>query len=57
MRPQLVSNFPALYENSLPCTQQPATCPYPQISPVQVLPFYLLKIRFNIILPIYDHVF
>jgi len=57
MRPQLVSNFPALYENSLPCTQQPATCPYPQISPVQVLPFYLLKIRFNIILPIYDQAF
>jgi hypothetical protein len=40
-------------EGSLPCPQEPATCPYPepdQSSP-RPPPSYFLKIHFNIILP------
>jgi hypothetical protein len=40
-------------EVSLPRSQQPATCPYPQPDqPNHVLPSYFFQIHFNIILPL-----
>jgi hypothetical protein len=50
---QLVKKFPTFYgtQGSLPHSQEPATCPYPepdQFSPCP--PSYFLKIHFNVIL-------
>jgi len=38
-------------ESSLPHSQVPATCPYPEPDPSSLCPSHFLKIRFNIILP------
>jgi hypothetical protein len=52
---QLVKKFPAFYgtlepEGSLPHSQVPATCPYPE--PAQSSPYpHILNIHLNIILP------